>query len=437
MSKCRWINGELDKLPKYINTTNRGNVNWNDSVGLQLKCLDSHEVEHFITIKSKIKNKSRVLISSEGNELEIFTGSFINCSLNSLFNVITKDFKKSINDKIGNFIIVDFKRIKDKQEKEWKYYITECQNCGNIKEIREDVLLNNKGVCNRCSDGISFSEKFAINTLSQLKISYLRQQKYKWCEFSSYDDKNIIVHGAYDFVLIDKYIEINKIKYKIIIEMDGGFHFKDNKMNGQSKEESKYLDDKKDEIAMENGYFVIRINCDYPNLEKRFEFIKQNFINNKYIKNVVNTFNEVDWEKAYESSCCNLKLKCWDLKNNNMDLFGCEIANILGISDVTVLDYLKEGNKYGKCIYNPLFEKQKRIQKTISINSKPIEIFKNEISLGIFTSSSDCARKYLELFGIELSPSHIRSVCKGFRNSHKGLTFREITKEEYNQRLYL
>lgn len=56
---------------------------------------------------------------------------------------------------------------------------------------------------------------------------------------------------------------------KIIIETDGGQH---------KEEEQKKIDNKKDELAMENGYDVIRIDCDYVKAEVRFEYIKNNTI---------------------------------------------------------------------------------------------------------------------------------------------------------------
>ena len=47
-------------------------------------------------------------------------------------------------------------------------------------------------------------------------------------------------------------------------------------MNGQTAEESKSIDDYKDEQARLHNIEVIRIDCNYNSIENRFAYIKQN-----------------------------------------------------------------------------------------------------------------------------------------------------------------
>ena len=50
---------------------------------------------------------------------------------------------------------------------------------------------------------------------------------------------------------------VNSTKY--IIEMDGGFHYKDNNMNGITFKQSKEIDNQKDKLAADRGINVIRV----------------------------------------------------------------------------------------------------------------------------------------------------------------------------------
>ena len=57
---------------------------------------------------------------------------------------------------------------------------------------------------------------------------------------------------------------------------------------------------------------------------------------------------------------------------------------------------------------------------------KKIEVFKNDISLGVFESITYVEKHSMELFGVQVSNKHISSVCKGKRKTHKGYTFKYV-----------
>lgn len=61
--------------------------------------------------------------------------------------------------------------------------------------------------------------------------------------------------------------EIDSNKY--LIELDGAFHFCDNPKSGMHIEDALLRDKYKDRIANENGYNVIRIDCNYANLSEK------------------------------------------------------------------------------------------------------------------------------------------------------------------------
>lgn len=55
---------------------------------------------------------------------------------------------------------------------------------------------------------------------------------------------------------------------------------------------------------------------------------------------------------------------------------------------------------------------------------KPVEIFKDEKSLGVFPSCCELERQSEELFGVKLLQGNISAVCRGEWNQYYGFTFR-------------
>lgn len=298
-----------------------------------------------------------------------------------------------------------------------------CPECGKIKNKKigiNDIYAKNSISC-ICSDGIKFPNKLMFNILKQSLGINEFQTEYnpKWCK---YNFNNIIKKGVYDF-----YFELNNKEY--IIEMDGGFHSNDNKMSGQTKDESNFMDNEKDRLANEHNIKVIRIDCDYDNVSNRLNYIKNNILNNKELNKIVNLSN-INWNECNEYACSNLvKIAC-DYKKNNTDLTSTKIGEMMGYSRYGVRNWLKIGNKLGWCHYNTEEESDKIIQYNKDINSKPVIC----LSTGdIFEGTHDCERKSLEIFGIELDSSAISAVARGDRKSCGNLKFKyvcNLTPEE-------
>ena len=118
-------------------------------------------------------------------------------------------------------------------------------------------------------------------------------------------------------------------------------------MNGQTKEESKAIDDYKDKLAQEHNIKVIRIDCNYEDND-RFEFIRNNTIIG--LQNIFD-LKFIDWLKIDEYSCNNLvKIAC-EYKRNNPNLTPKQIGDIIGYSEDSVRKWLKIGNKHNWCEY--------------------------------------------------------------------------------------
>ena len=303
-----------------------------------------------------------------------------------------------------------------------------CPDCGRVKrqKIEIDNIYRSKSIACSCKDSIKYPNKFAHNLLEQLGLDFITEYTPKWCNF---EFKNKLRQCSYDFYFI-----LNGRKY--ILEMDGEFHDKDNFMCGQTVEESQYIDYEKDRLAEEYGIEVIRINCYYGSND-RFEFIKDNILNSRL--NKLFDLNKIDWIKSDIFSCSNLIKTASGYKKNNPNMTCQEIGEIMGYNNYTIIKWLNKGNELGFCYYNGKEEQRKGNKKSNETNrkicSKPVEVFKNETSLGIFYSCHDLDDKSDKLFGTKLFQGHVSEVCRGEIETYKGFTFKYISKEEYEQRI--
>ena len=284
-----------------------------------------------------------------------------------------------------------------------------CTECGRIKNKNISIggIYKNGTFGCSCGDGISMPNKTMFNVLEQLNIDFEAEYSPDW-----------IKPKAYDFYIpsIDK-----------IIEMDGGLghgnkiHSKD----GKTKEETLGIDNYKDKLAKLHDIEVIRIDCNYPNMETRFEYIKQNLLNKKELNKYLN-LNNIDWNKCNEYSLSNLVKVACEYKKNNPELTTIEIGKIMKMSTTPIASYLKEGNKLGWCEYNPQKEQDKGRIRGIKKRLKRIEVFKDGISLGEFESAREIDTNSEKLFGIKLNYKNISQVCNGEKRTHKGFIFKFV-----------
>lgn len=461
----------LENLPRY---KTGGKINWAESIGYEVDFI-------YEDIKDKVKiidfdTKSRYLIIKykDINDFKIYTGNFKKCNLGKILNKITIDFKVEIGqifkgDK-RDLIIIDRKYIKDskgRNYKNYKYYCNKCEyegwiaeanllyhkkgcgccankiviqgindvattdqwmtkyflkqeetklytrcsekkvkvvcpDCGRIKDKKisiKDIYINQSISCT-CNDSLSYPNKFAYSLLDQL--NYFYSFNYLEHEYSP----SWIKPRKYD-----NYFELNNEKY--ILEMDGEFHYKNNNMSGQTAEESQVIDDYKDEQAKLHDIEVIRIDCKESNME----YIKQNILQSRLSK--LFDLSKVDWLKCEEFALSNLVKQACEYKKNNPELSTTEIGSIMKLHKGTIRTYLKRGNELGWCEYNAQEEQ-------IRNKCKPVEIFKDGISLGIFESIANLEKCSKELFGVQLSNASISAVCLGRQKIYKGYTFVRI-----------
>ena len=245
---------------------------------------------------------------------------------------------------------------------DWK-----CPECGNIITNRSiDQIFQHGLSCPHCSDGISYPEKFMRNLLQQLHIDFEYQFSPFWCK---YKFKNKNKTGRYDFYIPSR---------QIIIEMDGGLGHGNRTIKQQTVEESKYIDDIKDELAYKHGIQVIRIDCSY---EKQHELSRYEFIKRNTILKLLKIFNlaEIDWNQCDKMSLnTNVKLTCYLWNFHTHDTL--EISKIIKLNRSTIIDYLHCGNRLGWCDYNSKNESLKSLKKNgLKTHKKVICVTTGEI----------------------------------------------------------
>ena len=219
--------------------------------------------------------------------------------------------------------------------KSGKETICKCPVCGKEKVMTFEVLHRYGFRCDYCSDKISYPNKLMTAVLLQLESfgiikNYKREYKSKWTQGYFYD---------HYFLFNDR---------DILVEMDGGFHYRDNTLSKQDVSYSQERDRIKNELAIDNGFELVRIDCNYVSIKDRFSYIVKNI--KLSLKDILD-LSKIDWEHCEIFASSNLVKEICNLYNNG--LTNKEIHERYSfISKTTIWNYLNIGNSCGLCCYN-------------------------------------------------------------------------------------
>lgn len=265
-----------------------------------------------------------------------------------------------------------------------------CPNCEYIKTNMRITTLSKYGfACPKCSDGISYPQKFMFNFLERLLGKSfdveLGKTTFKWCN-----------NYKYDF-----YIK----KINCIIETHGEQHYKENTNWKISLIDVQNNDIQKEKLAKENNiqnYIVL--DC----RESNMEWIKNSIMQSE-LPNLLNFKEEdIDWLKCHEYACSSrVKEVCdiWEIENIK-DTEKISLKTKLNRS--TIINYLKQGVKLGWCNYSPLDGNKKNLKIANEKRRKKVIC----LTTGeIFNSLTDASIKY------NVNRLTISLCCKGKRKS--------------------
>ena len=462
---------KLDNLPM------KGKlIDWKNSIGRSVY-FEYDDVKGYVEI---IDYKDSYLkIKFYNNEIEIFTGSFVNVSFGKLLNKQTGNFKINIGDKFKDekrdIEIID-REIRTKQRKsssdkqKWNKY--KCNKCPNEDWIEESNLLHNRG-CNVCcipsqktiigyndipttdpwmvkyfQGGYDEAKKYtcrsnkAIHPVcpdcgrvkdKPMKIYTIYQMKSIGCNCSdgvSYPNKfmyNILEQLNIKFITEYSPKWLNKRRFdfyipskQLIIEMDGSIgHGHKDSINGTTKEESKAIDNWKDKQANIHNLKVIRIDCNYKNHNKK-EYIYNSIINSELI--LMFDFSNINWSIADKYATKNkIKFICEYYEINKDKMLIKDMSKHFNINPSTFLSYLKRGNKFNWCNY----DKDESIEMKFKLGKTRAKKVKIVETGDIFKSAIECDIKSEELYGIKFTFGGICSSCRN-NKPYKGFHFEYI-----------
>lgn len=270
-----------------------------------------------------------------------------------------------------------------------KVIIVKCPKCGKIIKKKISNIYKAHSIACICSDGISYPEKFMYSILKQLNIKFEFHKTFEWSN-----------NKEYDFYLKD---------YNIIIEVNGGQHYKETN-RGRSLQEEIQNDKSKHDIAFSNGikkYIVI--DARYSTCD----FIKENIFKSEL--NKLFNLDNINWGECEKYALKNLIKSVCDYWNNNPNIVAREIGELFGYNENTIRCWLKKGVKLGWCNYNPKNEMKKNGRNNGGCNAKKVLC----IETGITYPSITEAEK-------QTGCCNIIACCKGKRENTKGLHWKYI-----------
>ena len=249
-------------------------------------------------------------------------------------------------------------------------------------------LINYGFACQKCGDGISYPNKFIRSMLSQILG---KNVCYEWNEEWSKPYK------------YDNYFIFNNKEY--IVEADGGWHYEDNKLSGVSVDYAKQIDKLKEELAINHGISVIRIDC----RESNKDYIFKNIISSKL--SYIFDLSVVDWNLCNEDAQKNLvKEVCKLYKNYSYTID--DLSTLFHLHKRTIQNYLVKGNEIGWCVYN--LKKSKR----------PISVFDlGNNKLYSFESILKCVQNMSNVYNIKFTYGCIVKACNNSK-PYNGFIFR-------------
>lgn len=403
---------DLSCLPKRRN----GNYNWEKSVGLYFPFYyNGLTGEIFVLNYDKKNNKLRVFVKNytplDGRE--IYASQLAYCILGKLL---------STKVAMSHPELVKYFKNKDDAYRHTTNsackVITVCPFCGEEKTYTIYNLTCYGFHCDKCGDGVSYPNKFMRCLLGQLDVDFIpelskKNDGFKWVE-----------NYKYDF-----YFQYNDQKY--FVEMDGGFHYN----NGFGiTDKVRASDNDKNQLAIEHGVKIIRIDCNYRDMKNRFLYIK-NSICNSELANLFN-LNDVNWIMCNESAINSFVKTACLLWSNGMESVN-DISSYLHLSKVTIRNYLNIGKDLGLIDYDGKKISAKATSernKVLNITRcKPIILYKDNQLVGIFRSCNVLSEQSFKLFGRTFTNTMIWRACKNDIPKAYGYVMKYISINEYNK----
>lgn len=285
-----------------------------------------------------------------------------------------------------------------------------CPICGLTQSTPRKIsdLWIRKHKCEYCSRGKSYCERMVGALLKHLNIEYITQLSsytFEWCGTKRYDF----------------YIP----SLNMIIETHGGQHYIET--NRTNLQEIKENDAFKKTLALLNGVEnYIELDCSISD----FTYIK-----NSIIKSNLSTILKleiVNWEEVNIMSQDTLTKEVWDFWNEHENEFTpFQLGKKFNVSKTVISNILKSGAEanminYDKDKIDEIWksERDKRAKTLCSIIEVPVEVYKDGVLLGSYSSLAKLENESEKDFGVKLLKSKVSPACKTGKK-YKGYNFKK------------
>lgn len=275
-----------------------------------------------------------------------------------------------------------------------------CPNCGMIsnKDVRIYSIFNNHSFGCYCGDGRSYPNKFMYSLLIQLNYEFIDEYSPDW-----------IKPKRYDFYIPSR---------NLIIEMDGALGH-GNRVFQNSKrtpEETLKVDNYKNDMVLKHEINIVRIDCKKSDIN----YISKNIVGSGIFNH--EEIKKVSFEKCDEFATSNFAKYVCQYYSQKEYGTAKNVSKDLNISCKAALRYLKQGNKYGWCKYEPKRMHSIGIQKSMQdryyVGNKKYFVYNScGDLLGTYFTIKEITIDLTKRFGKNTNQSSITAALK--RKNHK------------------
>lgn len=279
-----------------------------------------------------------------------------------------------------------------------KYFTMKCPICGYEKDMAVCNLYAAGFSCDKCSDGISYPNKFMRSLFDQIGIKYEIEKSFSWSGRKSYD----------------QYFP----EYNLVVENHGKQHYTNDFMRDDLA-----IDKLKKNMAELNGLTYLAIDC----YKSETEYIKNSVMNSILPKLFGFTEDNIDWQECNKQGLSSKVLQVCEDWNRTQDYD--YVAQKYKLAIPTIRSYIQRGIEIGLCNTEYYCDISERISVcSQEAQAKPIY----SITDDIYFFSSHTAEEYYKKQGLVYQAGSILRAARE-EKEYKGKCFEIITKQEFNE----
>ena len=222
-----------------------------------------------------------------------------------------------------------------------------CPCCGF--EIKNKTINNVRmqGLsCPRCSDGMSFAEKFVYELFNQLCCDFIHDRTTDWSDGKRYD---------FYIPLMNLIVETNGVQHynSSFVRMHSETR------NARTLDEEIANDKYKKQLALSNGIeHYVELDCSKSDLD----YIKKSILDSEL--SILFDLSNIDWRKCFKATATSNVVLCANLWNDGMKSTQ-DISDYTGIHISSVISNLKKAAKSGLCDFVINYKKNKSRYKPV------------------------------------------------------------------------